>query len=292
LLFPLVCIHGLTGTGKSHLARGLMDAVIRQRPDAVVRLIPARDLGRVLVESSDSQLEFRDCDLLIIEDIQHLPAVAHEAVIGLLDHRRVHGLGVLVTADGGPARLPSLSIRLVTRLGAGLVVPLSPLSLRSRRRLSRRLCRREGLYVTSNVLDWLARKTTSGSRSIRGDVSRLKELSVRFPPPLDQRALTALESTEETATDVERVVAFVADHYGISIAQMKRRDRIRRFLQPRQVAMYLARALTPLSYPEIGRTFGGYDHTTVLHACRRVEERRDEDWAFAHELEELKQRLG
>ncbi|MCE9532044.1 MAG: hypothetical protein K8T89_13105 [Planctomycetes bacterium] len=294
--FPLLLLHGLPGTGKSHLINMLLERVIDRRPDATARIIPARDLGRILIEpthdGSSPIQEFRDCDLLIVEDVQHLPPQAVAAFTGLVDHRNSRRKTIVVTAGSGPAMMTHLPTRLTSRLAGGLVVGLLPLSSVGRQELARRLCEKHHIQVTPDVIDWLARKTSGSVRSIVGDIARLKELARTVAPPLTRNAIIAAGLGEEDALTIDLLVDRVADHFGISVKQMKQRDRLRRYLWPRQVGMYLARRLTKLSLPGIGRCFGGYDHTTVMHACRKVEDRLQFDIGLPRELEELASQLA
>jgi chromosomal replication initiator protein len=288
---PSLYLHGSPGTGKSHLVRALLQRIIRRNPDRMARVISARDLARLLTELPSAgpapACEFRDCDLLVVEDVQHLPVSGGNALSRLLDERTALRRASVITGVCGPAGLTNLSLRLTSRLAAGLVIGLDSLSPSSRRRLASAFCDRRGLYVTGEVLDWLARSPTGGARPILGDIIRLQRLSRIHAPPLDLATVTAELSDDPGSPLIECLAQQVADHYGLTRKQLRGRDRRRCLLWPRQVAMYLARKLTTLSLAQIGACFGGYDHSTVLHACRKVKDRLRVDVGLPNELAEL-----
>jgi chromosomal replication initiator protein len=293
---PLLFLHGSPGTGKSHLVRGLLQRIIRRQPDRTGRIISARDLARLLTDQPRTGaalgLEFRECDLLVVEDIQHLPASGTDALTALLDQRRARRRSSVVTGACGPAGLAHSSRRLTSRLAAGLVIGLESLSPSSRRELAHVLCERRRLYVDDGVLDWLARTPGGGARPIIGDMIRLQRLSRVHAPPLSLAIVTAELQDEQDSPIIERLADQVACRFGLTRNQLKGRNRRRGLLWPRQVAMYLARKLTKLSLARIGVCFGGYDHSTVLHACRKVEDRLKTDMSLPNELSELAARVN
>ena len=175
---PLV-LHGPPGTGKTHLTAALVRAVIAGPAARTVQAVPANDLDRQ-ADDADPFADLAGCDLLIVEDLQHLPAGAAAAACGLLDDRAARRRPTVVTASAGPAALKALPRRLTSRLAAGLVVQVEPLSPASRRALLGALADRRGVRLTADALDWLAaRATGGGARPLVGTVEKLKTLCPR-----------------------------------------------------------------------------------------------------------------
>ena len=293
---PLLYLHGPPGSGKSHLANGLMDQITTGTSAKTAQAVAAVDLGRWLTQppgADDPLRELRTCDLLVIEDVQHLHTEAATGLAGLLDHRQSRFRGTVVTASNGPAEFKRFSLRLTSRLASGLVVGLEPLALLSRRHLAERFCQERKLAVTGEVIDWLAREPTGGVRPILGDVTRLELLARLYPPPLTLSTVVAqlAPSSQPAESALDRIAEKVAAHFGVKLKNLKGKDRHRNNLWPRHIGMYLIRELTKLPLVQIGRYFGGRDHTTVMHACKKVEAALAEDVGFANELRQLRAEL-
>ena len=272
------------------------DAVARLTalaPHATAFAVPAGDLGRSLLSvppSVEDLAAWRSCDLLVVEDVQHLPPAASEPFAALLDWRVDRRTGVLATASVGPAGLP-LPARVTSRLAAGLVVGVEPPSKASRLILAGRLCRDRGLTVADDVVAWMA-EPPGGARPMLGVLAGLERLGKTHPPPLTLAVVTAgLPAADDAESPVDRVVRRVAEHFGTTVRKLLGKARRRDVLWPRQVAMGVARRVTGLSLPELGRAFGR-DATTVWHACRKVDAAEADDPATAALLRTLQALLG
>jgi chromosomal replication initiator protein len=279
---PLL-LHGPSGSGKTHLVAALAAAVIARRPDLTVTHLPGRTLGeslQTLPETSADLEAARSCDLLIVEDLQHLPATAATAFGRLLDFRCARRRQVVLTSALGPAQLSALPVRLTSRLAAGLVVGLESYGPASRRRLLEELARRRQVSLSPEILDWLAERIGGSGRQLEGAVTRVEAL-IRLGT-LDVAAVAAHFGVEADSSrpTLERISAHVACWFQVELREMRSPSRLRRALLPRQVSMYLARRLTELSLVEIGAFFGGRDHSTVLHAVRKVEQALQDDAAL------------
>ena len=171
-------LHGPAGSGKSHLVSALLADVTRRAPDLQVALLPASDFEAILLpDGKREELKAaRQADLLVVEDVQHLPPRMEEAFVHLLDRGLTRGQQLVFTALSGPAQLTQLPARLTSRLGSGLVVGLQTLSPQSRRAFLRDRLNRRGLKVETDVILWLAEHTAGSGRALEGAVARLAAL--------------------------------------------------------------------------------------------------------------------
>jgi chromosomal replication initiator protein len=286
-------LDGPPGVGKSHLAAGLMAAVSEGSPPRTCRFVAAGDwpAGSPDLDSADFTESARACDLLIVEDIQHLPARAENALARIVDHRLSRRRAFVVTGNKGPAPMRHLSSRVRSRLGAGLVVSLELPSPETRRYLLERFAERHRLATSPGVIDWLAGQSTGGLRPLLGAINTLAGISgdKARPPdlPAVQKQWPALAPPPPTPS-IERIVRQVARHFSIETKAMSDRRRHAGILWPLQVAMFLTREQMGLPWTRIGAAFGGRDASTVRHAVNKVAEREAADFATASVLRQLR----
>lgn len=289
-------LHGPAGAGKTHLVHALVAQVTQHRPDLVVTVLAAGDLVRTVqptlfagqeethpLEQVNDLEQARHGDLLVVEDLQHLSLRAVESVVQVMDYLGAWQRPAVFTANAGPQRLvhrgERFPARLTTRLAAGLVVALEPLGPASRLICLQSLAQRRQLAVPTEVLRWLADRLTGGGRQLEGAIAKLQALVKLHRGPLELAAVEGefQEQTDAGRLTVERIAERVGGYFRVDPSDLQSRRCCHDVLLPRQVGMYLARQLTQLSLEEIGQYFGGRDHSTVLHSCRKVEEalRRD-----------------
>ncbi len=225
--------------------------------------------------------QFRSVDVLMIDDVQFISGKDStqeeffHTFNALVDQNRQ----VVISADKSPSDLEGMEERLRSRLGWGLVADIHPTTYELRLGILQAKAESMNVQINSKVLEFLAHKITSNVRELEGALNRIVAHA-----ELVGRAIT-LESTQEVLHDllrandrrvtIDEIQKKVAEHYNIRLADMHSARRARAVARPRQVAMYLAKQLTARSLPEIGRKFGGRDHTTVMHAVKKVEELRD-----------------
>jgi len=298
-------IHAGVGRGKTHLLHAIAQEARRAHPNRKVVYLTAEHFMFRFVAAlkNQSAIAFkeglREIDLLLIDDMQFLQgkSVQQEfchTLNVLIDGARQ----VVVAADRPPAELETLDERVRSRLGGGVAFEIGSPDLELRRQIVRTRyalgrAQHPGLDIPDPVLEYVALSVATNGRDLEGALNRLLA-QWQFT----QQAVT-LNSAEITLRDliaareprrvrIEDIQKVVARHFNVSKADLLSSRRTRTIVRPRQIAMYLAKMLTPRSLPEIGRRFGGRDHTTVLHAVRKVEELMSGDKALAEEVELLK----
>jgi chromosomal replication initiator protein len=288
-------LHGPVGSGKTHLVSALTAAVTRRCPDLIVCLLPAADCRPEGPQQPEGwPAAARECDLLVVEDVHTLPPRAVEALVGVIDERQARGRQMVFTASQGPGQLTRLPGRLTSRLARGLVVGLEPLAPASRLAFLEDRARRRQLQVGPDVLAWLAEHHSGSARQLDGALKRLETLARLHGQAPDLAAVAGAFQTEADAArpSVQRIIERVGRYFRVEPGDVCSRRRGRSALLPRQVGMYLARKLTPLSLEQIGAHFGGRDHSTVLHACRKVEQALARDTALSGAVRQLHADLG
>lgn len=286
---PLV-LHGPTGCGKSAVTAALVVAAANDGRAA--RTVAANDIDPRPTDDDDRFAEWLACDLLVVEDLQHLPERAAEWLRRLLDGRTAHRRATVLTANVGPAALLHLPRRLTSRLVAGLVVPIDPLAAKSRRRLLADQAERRQLRLTPGAVRWLAEQPTGGGlRPLLGMLDTLRAgTRGRAEPITRELAERLLANREAKPASFDAIVLKVAAAFDVKPKDLKGQSRLRTVMLARQVAMYLAHDVAKCSLPVVGRAFDR-DHTTVLHAVRKVRDRMAEDGAFAGSVRQLAEEL-
>lgn len=304
--FNPLYIHASVGLGKTHLMQAVA-AAARDSGKRVLYLTAEHFMYRfVAALKAQSALAFKDTlrtiDLLLIDDMQflHGKQVQQEfchTLNALIDGARQ----VVVAADRPPADLETLDDRMRSRLAGGLVVAISEPDFGLRRailtgRVETVRRAHPTFAIPEGVLDYVARHVGSSGRDLEGALNRLIAHNQLTNQPVTQEMAEAtlrdlVRNTEPRRVKIEDIQRIVSKHYNVSKADLLSARRTRTIVRPRQIAMYLAKVMTPRSLPEIGRRFGNRDHTTVLHAVRKIEDLARSDTGLAQELDLLKRML-
>jgi chromosomal replication initiator protein len=306
--FNPLYIHAGVGRGKTHLLQATTRAARRADPGRKVVYLTAENfmfrMGQAIRNGTAIAFKesLRDIDLLLIDDMQFLQGKSIQQEFCHMLNALIDGARqVMVAADRPPADLETLDERVRSRLKGGVAFEIGAPDLELRRRIvaTRYHAAREenpGLDIPDPVLEYVAQYVVSNGRDLEGAINRLaagwkytgQMVSLHSAEVTLRDLVGAREPRRVRIEDIQRIVA---RHFNVSKADLLSSRRTRTIVRPRQIAMYLAKMLTPRSLPEIGRRFGGRDHTTVLHAVRKIEELIEGDSALADEIELLKRQI-
>ncbi|MEN0040738.1 MAG: chromosomal replication initiator protein DnaA [Pseudomonadota bacterium] len=307
--FNPLFLHADVGLGKTHLLQAIAwGASARNSGIKILYLTAEYFMWRFASAIRDqSALSFkeslRDIDLLLIDDMQFLQGKSiQQEFCHLLNALIDSAKQVVVAADRPPAQLESLDARVRSRLQGGVALEVAAPDLEMRKsmlELRYRDAKRDdpNLAIPSDILDYVATRVASSGRDLEGAFNQLLIQHKFSERPLEieqiEKMLSHLvQSGEQRRVRVEDIQKVVSRHYNVSKNDLLSNRRTRVIVRPRQIAMYLSKMLTPRSLPEIGRRFGGRDHTTVLHAVRKIEGLLKEDQQLAHEIELLKRLIA
>ncbi len=288
--FSPLYLKAATGHGKTHLLHAIGHAYLSAHPRARIFYCSAERFMVEFVQAlkQNQMMEFkarlRSFDLLLVDDIQFIigKASAQEELLYTIDALLAEGKRLVFAADRAPQALDGVEPRLLSRLSMGLVADIAAADIELRRKiLESKLTRFAPLDVPEDVIDFLARTITRNVRELVGGLHKLiayaqltgQEVSLQ----LAEEQLTDILSANRRRITIDEIQRTVCQFYRIDRSEMSSKRRARAVVRPRQVAMYLSKVLTPRSYPEIGRKFGGRDHSTVIHAVRLIENLRQRD---------------
>lgn len=302
--FNPLYIHGGVGMGKTHLLHATAAAIRARRPGARVIYMSAERFMFLFVQAlrrkdtMEFKAQLRAADVLLLDDLQFIcgKEATQDEFLAALDALLAGGRQAVVAADRAPAELDGVGERLRSRLSGGLVTRIEAADRDLRLTVLKSKAALMGRGVPEDVLEFLADRITSNLRELEGALNRLVAHA-----ELAGRAVT-VETAEELLRDILRVAdrsvtpediqKAVVAHYGIRMSDLLSPRRARDVARPRQVAMYLCKAMTPHSLPDLGRRFGGRDHTTIIHGVRKIGELVARDAEIARDIEALRKALA
>jgi chromosomal replication initiator protein len=296
-------LYGGVGLGKTHLIHAIGNHLLKEKPSARIRYIHAEqyvsDVVRAYQQKAFDRFKryYHSLDLLLIDDIQFFSGksrtqeeffYAFEALLG-------NKAQVIITSDTYPKEMAGIDDRLISRFDSGLTVAIEPPELEMRVAILMKKALSEGIPMSEDVAFFVAKHLRSNVRELEGALRKIlayvrfhgKEVTI----DVARVALKDLLSIQNRQISVENIQKAVADFYSIKVADMYSKKRPANIARPRQIAMFMAKELTQKSLPEIGELFGGRDHTTVLHAVRKVGGERAHDGQLNHEIHVIEQTL-
>lgn len=306
--FNPLFLHGGVGLGKTHLMHAIAHAIRARRPDRTVLYLSAEKFMYQFIKAlrDKDTMPFKEAlrsvDVLMVDDVQFIGGKGStqeeffHTFNALIDHQKQ----LVISADRSPSDLDGIEERIRSRLGWGLVADIHPTDyelrlgiLQGKAEIARR--QMPELMIAEAVLEFLAHRISSNVRDVEGALTRVVAFAtlVRRPITVDmaREVLQDLLRASERRITIDEIQRKAAEYFNIRLADMLSARRARAVARPRQVAMYLAKQLTARSLPEIGRKFGGRDHTTVIHAVRRIELLRESDNALNEDVEKLQRIL-
>ncbi len=303
-LFNPLYLQAATGQGKTHLMHAIGHAWRAANPAARVVYMPAERFMMEFVtamrakETMAFKTRLRAADLLLIDDIQFIigKMSTQEEFLHTIDAIVGSGKRLVVAADRAPQALDGVDQRILSRLSQGLVADIQPADLELRRAiLEHRLARMPSADVGPDVVEFLARTISRNVRELEGGLNKLLAYAQLTGKPvskqLAEEQLKDILSACRRRITIDEIQRTVCEYFRIDRSEMSSKRRARAIVRPRQVAMYIAKMMTPRSYPEIGRKFGGRDHSTVIHAVRLVEELRGKDSEMDNDVRALLRQL-
>jgi chromosomal replication initiator protein len=297
-------LYGGVGLGKTHLMQAAGNMVLHNNPSAKVVYVHSErfvaDMVKGLQHNAISEFKryYRSLDALLIDDIQFFSGKEHSqeeffhTFNTLLEGQRQ----VIITSDRFPKEITGVQERLISRFGSGLTVPIDPPELETRVAILQHKATAKGVHLSDDVAFFIARQIRSNVRELEGALHRLVASSGFTGRPIDieltREALRDLLVFQERRVTVQNIQKTVAEYFKMRVSDLHSKRRNRQITRPRQIAMALSKELTSMSLPEIGDAFGGRDHTTVLHAQRKVKELIGSDARVREDYQNLQRILG
>ncbi|WP_218779315.1 chromosomal replication initiator protein DnaA [Paraburkholderia caledonica] len=296
-------LYGGVGLGKTHLIHAIGNQLLMDKAGARIRYIHAEQYVSDVVKAyqrkafDDFKRYYHSLDLLLIDDIQFFSGKSRtqEEFFYAFEALVANKAQVIITSDTYPKEISGIDDRLISRFDSGLTVAIEPPELEMRVAILMRKAQSEFVSLSEDVAFFVAKHLRSNVRELEGALRKIlayskfhgREITIE----LTKEALKDLLTVQNRQISVENIQKTVADFYSIKVADMYSKKRPANIARPRQIAMYLAKELTQKSLPEIGELFGGRDHTTVLHAVRKIADERSKDAQLNHELHVLEQTL-
>jgi chromosomal replication initiator protein len=296
-------IYGGVGLGKTHLMHAVGNALVEKNPNAKVVYLHSERFVADMVKAlqlnaiNDFKRYYRSVDALLIDDIQFFAGKdrSQEEFFHTFNALLEGGQQIIVTCDRYPKEIHGLEERLKSRFGWGLTVAIEPPELETRVAILMKKADQANILLPNDAAFFIAQRIRSNVRELEGALKRVianahftgREIDV----PLVREALKDLLALQDKQVSVDNIQRVVAEYYKIKVSDILSKRRSRSVARPRQMAMSLAKELTNHSLPEIGEAFGGRDHTTVLHACRKIKELREEDGDIREDWKNLQRSL-
>jgi len=291
-------IHGAAGLGKTHLLQATCKALLEKHNGIKISFLSCETFINHLIKAIESgkihefRYRYRFTDVLVIDDIQFLSNhdQTQEEFFHTFNTLYQSHKQIILSCDRSPSEIPHLEERLISRFSWGLVARIDRPAYETRAAIVRKKASLRGISLPDEVVCYIVGTIDSNTRELEGAITKITMLSEVLNRPIDLSLAEQALSSEETIrsnVSVEKIIDAVAKHYGLRLADIQSRKRTKSISIPRQVCMYISRKLTNYSLEEIGGYFGGRDHSTVLHACRNIEQLQKIDPSLRAAIEQI-----
>ena len=296
-------IYGGVGLGKTHLLHAIGNHVASlQQPKRILYLSSEQFVNELIRSIREDRMrqfreKYRHIDFLLIDDIHFLAGKerTQEEFFHTFNTLYSERKQIVLTSDCPPQKIPTIAGQLCSRFERGVIVDIQPPDLETRLGILRKKAELDQMRLPDDVALYIARNANSNIRELEGCLAKLKAYSTfncqTITLEIARTVLHDLVNHTPTSVTIELIQQTVANHYRVDLASMTSQGRSRNVTLPRQIAMYLARELTTLSLPDIGKRFGERDHSTVLYACKKIEQRQTRKQAFREQIRLLREHI-
>lgn len=296
-------IYGGVGLGKTHLINAIGNAILKKAPQTRVCYYTSEKFTNELINSirysrmDEFHKKFRSMDVLLIDDIQFIAGKerTQEEFFHTFNTLYESHKQIVVTSDKFPKEIPGLEERLRSRFEWGLIADIQPPDIETKQAILKMKAEQNKIFIPEEVTLFLANASCSNVRELEGYLIRLGAYASLTSTPINmetaRKVLKDILVERNRELSVDEIIKRISTHFNVKVADLKSPKRLKAVVLPRQIAMYLARQLTSSSYPEIGERFGGKDHSTIIHAIRKVEKMMGENYQFRQTVENLRNNL-
>jgi len=296
-------VYGSSGLGKTHLLHAVCFEARRKFQNTVIQFLSCEEFVNRFIRAIEEgnlvgfQSQFRSVDTLVIDDVQFLREreQSQEEFFHTFNALYNNGKQIILSADCPPGKIPSLEARLISRFSWGLVARIDPPSYETRVAIIQKKAHLRGLSISDDIAEYIARKVHANIRELEGALTTIYAVATTTNKEIDlELAQIALDGQIKAAArhiSITDIIGVVTSHFDVRLADMQSKKRSQSITEPRQICMYLARNLTKHSLEEIGGHLGGRDHTTVMHACNKINMAKDNDPKMSALLNDLSKKI-
>jgi chromosomal replication initiator protein len=297
-------VYGGVGLGKTHLMHAIGHRILERQPGLQVLYLTAEQFVNDLIHSIrfDRMAAFREryrtIDVLLVDDIQFLANKerTQEEFFHTFNTLYTSQKQIILSSDSSPREIPTLEERLRSRFEWGLITDIQPPDLETKVVILRRKAELENLHLPREVAEFIARQVRSNIRELEGMLTRVTAFAMMTGQPLSvemaRETLKGILPEHGRRLDPKEIIKYVAHRYGLKVGEIKSKSNSRQIVFPRQVAMYVVKKLTDLSYPEVGKLFNNKHHSTVMHSVDKIASLREEDTELDRNLREIEQQFS